>query len=239
MSEMWWVCSCVLSVHTLSFAHNWPRVRLPTKISSVLGVPALVFGAGVTCIRIRKRSSTHCSVAGVARLCMCRVCVHTCMLAQLGSPGQSQPSCLVVSVLCRHMACFYSLCFSLSFFIPFSSSSHSVIKQNKLSSLSSARRLVVFTSYPSTVCHLRWDFSSKGWRASPARGRVWWPLAPCQALPQQAWWNLLPICYDLADSIDHIACMPLLFGVSNAQTLTCMQPTPQVPLFEVGMDACA
>lgn len=117
---------------------------------------------------------------------MCRVCVHTCMLAQLGSPGQTQPSCLVVSVLCRHMACFYSLCFSLSFFIPFSSSSHSVIKQNKLSSLSSARRLVVFTSYPSTVCHLRWDFSSKGWRASPARGGSdgpWLPARHCPSRP--------------------------------------------------------
>lgn len=59
------------------------------------------------------------------------------------------------------LACFYSLCFSLSFFIPSSSSSHSAIKQNKLSSLRSARRLVLFTSYPSTVRHVRWDFSSR------------------------------------------------------------------------------
>lgn len=68
------------------------------------------------------------------------------------------------------MACFYSLCFSLSFFIPSSSSSHSAIKQNKLSSLRSARRLVLFTSYPSTVRHVRWDFSCRERRAIPRRG---------------------------------------------------------------------
>lgn len=68
------------------------------------------------------------------------------------------------------LACFYSLCFSLSFFIPSSSSSHSAIKQNKLSSLRSARRLVLFTSYPSTVQHIRWDFSSRERRAVPRRG---------------------------------------------------------------------
>lgn len=65
----------------------------------------------------------------------------------------------------------FTLCvFSLSFFIPSSSSSHSAIKQNKLSSLRSARRLVLFTFYPSTVRHVRWDFSSRERRAIPKKG---------------------------------------------------------------------
>lgn len=96
------------------------------------------------------------------------------------------------------LACFYSLCFSLSFFIPFSSSSHNVIKQNKLSSLRSARRLVLFTYYPPTVCHLRWDFSSRGLRVIPAkRGSdgCWLHARPCPAALTESASNLLWPCW--------------------------------------------
>lgn len=186
MSEIWWVCTCVLNVCTSVLIHAWPEMGLPH--SSALGVPGAYGSWGwIMCTWMRKRSWIHCSVTGIARV---YVCVYMCMIAQW----------VVLASLCHlvllfqccadtcSLACFYSLCFSLSFFIPFSSSSHSVIKQNKLSSLRSARRLVLFTSYPSTVCHHRWDFSSRGWMESqPCKGRVWWLLAPCQALPQQAW----------------------------------------------------
>lgn len=75
---------------------------------------------------------------------MC-TCVHVCVRG-------AQESCLV-SVLCGQMKVglfLLSLCFSLSFF-------YSLLilialcHQPKLSSLRSARRLVFFTSYPSTV----------------------------------------------------------------------------------------
>lgn len=106
------------------------------------------------------------------------------------------------------LACFYSLCFSLSFFIPSSSSSHSAIKQNKLSSLRSARRLVLFTSYPSTVRHVRWDFPvGRGEPSRKGEGALQ-TLAPFQARPQCAWWNLLTACCGSGDGINTLlACL--------------------------------
>lgn len=121
-----------------------------------------------------KRSWIYCFETRMANLC-------TCLCVDVGGRifVYEFAELVVLAGLSHHvlfqccadtcsLACFYSLCFSLSSFIPFSSSSHNVIKQNKLSSVRSARRLVLFTYYPPTVCHLRWDFSNRGLRVIPA-----------------------------------------------------------------------
>lgn len=88
--------------------------------------------------------SPKSSVSGVVR-------VHPC--ARVCARGTSP----VLSLCCVgrwRLACFYSLCVSPCLFL-FPLILIALCHQPKLSSLRSARRLVVFTSYPSTVrCRL-------------------------------------------------------------------------------------
>lgn len=140
------------------------------------------------------------------------VCLWIC---SIGSPGLSQSSCFV-SVLCRHMQLWpvFTLCVFPCLFL-FPSHLHRTMSSNKTNfHLSDQREGWSF----SLIIHLQYAtsdgiFPVGDWESSLQKGDLMAAGSkPGPAL--QPWWNLLPTCYDLADSIDpwlHVFCCLMFY----------------------------